>query len=192
MPNLVVAYHTVTGTTGELAHSIAAGISESGLAEPVLLEILGNDIVEGRYINQEALDIISNADGVVFGSPTFMGSVSAQFKAFADASSELWSESRWVGKVAAGVTTGSSYSGDQLHTIQYLHILACQHGMLWVGVDILGSYDELQRNRLGAHSGLIAQTDGTEVHPKDRETAVHFGARIARFTSVVASSGVKI
>ena len=35
-------------------------------------------------------DVLLQADGIIFGSPTYMGSVSWQFKKFADASSKPW------------------------------------------------------------------------------------------------------
>ena len=108
---------------------------------------------------------------MIFGSPTFMGSVSAQFKAFADATGELWAEKIWSDKVAAGFTIGSNLSGDQLHTLQYLQVFANQHGMLWASLDIPGNCDPQKRNRLGAQSGLIAYSkDGVlnEVLPEFR------------------------
>jgi NAD(P)H dehydrogenase (quinone) len=64
-----------------------------------------------------------------------MGGVSAQFKAFADATSELWCQQEWAGKIAAGFTCGSAMNGDQTSTLQYLVTLANQQGMLWVGLD---------------------------------------------------------
>ena len=77
---------------------------------------------------------------MIFGCPTYMGGPSAQFKAFADASSDRWERQRWESKLCAGFTVGSNPSGDQLATLQYMTILAAQHGMLWAGIDIPGGY----------------------------------------------------
>ena len=123
------------------------------------------------------MESISTADAVVFGSPTYMGCVSAQFKAFADATGELWSKGKWVDKVAAGFTIGSNLSGDQLSVIQYISTFANQHGMLWSGLDIRSSE---ALNRLGAQSGLIAHSSDGTVHETDRKTAHYLGARVAR------------
>jgi multimeric flavodoxin WrbA len=150
-------------------------------AFPVRIE--GRDIVEGRYRNADALDALTKADALLFGSPTFMGCVSAQFKAFADASSELWFQRRWAGKIAAGLTVGNNPSGDQLSTIQYLGTLANQHGMLWIGLDLPGGFDPQGRNRMGAQSGLIAHAPGGIVDARDVETARYLGARVADYAA---------
>ena len=176
---VAVIYHSITGTTGQLAGAISEGVNSISDVDAVEYRIQGCEIVEGRFVDEQALDIVTNANAVIFGSPTFMGSVSSQFKAFADASSDLWADKKWSGKVAAGFTIGSNLSGDQLHTIQYLQILAGQHGMLWAGIDIPGGYDEMNRNRLGAQIGLIAHTNDSDVNSSDLETARYLGARVA-------------
>jgi multimeric flavodoxin WrbA len=78
---------------------------------------VGGDIVEGRLRNEAGLELADSARVVLFGSPTYMGGPSAQFKAFADASSERWSQRRWVDKLAGGFTIGASLNGDQLSTL---------------------------------------------------------------------------
>ncbi len=188
MHSVAIVFHSVTGTTRSLAQSIATGVRAEQI-EALELEIFGADIQHGRYENTRLLDQIERADAVIFGSPTFMGSVTAQFKSFADASSERWTELRWADKFAAGFTIGSNYSGDQLSTIQYLGVLAAQHGMLWAGLDIAGGYDESGRNRLGAQSGLIACTTDAVVHPVDLQTAQYLGARVARLVKKYHSAG---
>jgi len=187
---VAVIYHTTTGTTGQLAHAISDGINSIHNVEATEFRILGSDILEGRFVNEQALEIVTDANGVVFGSPTLMGGVSSQFKAFADASSDLWVERKWAGKVAAGFTIGSNLSGDQLSSIQYLQIFASQHGMLWTSIDIPGGYDSKGRNRLGAQSGLIAHTTDSRVNAIDLETAHHLGARVARFVKVISDTKI--
>jgi hypothetical protein len=100
------------------------------------------------------LSLVDAADGIAFGTPTYMGGPSAQFKASADATSDRWSEQRWSNKVAAGFTTGSCANGDQGNTLTYFAVLAAQHGMVWCGLDIPGGCDPLGRNRLGSQLGL--------------------------------------
>ncbi|WP_213999815.1 flavodoxin family protein [Arsukibacterium sp.] len=186
MTKLAVIFHSATGSTRQLAHAVAAGASAVKGVNVVSLEILGADIVEGRYINTALIDRLSDTDAMVFGSPTFMGSVSAQFKAFADATGDLWAAKKWTDKVAAGFTIGSNFCGDQLHTLQYMQIFANQHGMLWTGLDIPGNYDPEQRNRLGAQSGLIAHSTDGALNETDLITAHYLGQRVAivakRFT----------
>ncbi len=184
MPNqvsisVVVVYHSVTGTTESLAQSIAVGINSVDGATATIFKIDDDQLESGRFPSELHAAQLDKADAIVFGSPTFMGGPSAQFKAFADASSDHWEEQRWANKLAAGFTVGSNYSGDQLATIQYLSILAGQHGMLWVGIDSPGG-DQGIPNRLGAQGGVIAHSPDATIHPQDATLARYLGERVAR------------
>lgn len=178
--SIAVVFHSVTGTTRALAQAVYRGASVTGGAGALLLEIAGEDIAEGRYTNELALSRLDDAVAIVFASPTFMGSVSAQFKAFMDATSERYGERRWRDKLAAGVTTGSSASGDQLNAIQGMQVFASRHGMLWTSLDLPAGYHPRQLNDQGAQSGLIAHTAGGAVRWRDLEAAEYLGERVAR------------
>ena len=135
----------------------------------------------------------STADAIVFGAPTYMGSVSAQFKAFMDASASVWFTRGWKDRLAAGFTNSASQSGDKLNSLQQLSIFAAQHGMIWVGLDLLpgnnsskGSVNDL--NRLGSFLGAMAQSNNDEGPEKgpiasDLATAKHLGQRVATLTA---------
>ena len=179
MSKVGIVFYSAAGTTLQLANAVAEGcaLSES---EPIMCQINNEDIHHGRFTRQSLINELSGCEAIIFGSPTYMGSVTAQFKAFADATSELWTEQRWRDKFAAGFTIGTNLSGDQLNTLQYFHILASQHGMIWVGLDVPGGYDAGGRNRLGAQSGLVAQTSTRYVEKADLITARYLGARVGR------------
>lgn len=179
--SVAVVYHSVTGTTAQLAEAVLQGAAEIDGIRAVAVRIDGADIEQGRYRNSDALNTMHEADAVIFGSPTFMGCVSAQFKAFADATSDFWFQRRWAGKLAAGFTVGNNASGDQLSTIQYFGVLANQHGMLWVGVDLPGGFDPHGRNRMGAQSGLIAHAPDGIVDSADVATGRYLGSRVAAY-----------
>ncbi|WP_062267764.1 flavodoxin family protein [Endozoicomonas arenosclerae] len=180
-----VVYYSASGTTGQLAAAIAEGVNSVTGSEAVLVKLSGKDIIEGRYKNDEVMSLLTESNGIVFGSPTYMGGVAAQFKAFVDASSELWYRRAWLDKVAAGFTVGGSPSGEQHSTIQYLQVMAGQHGMHWAGVDSLRSK---QVNRLGASSGLIAQAEEGELDIADYRTAVELGIRVANLAGKLAAA----
>lgn len=101
MATVAVVFHSADGTTRQLAKSISSGVVSQGGVELLELEIVGSDIVEGRYQNQMALDSLDKVDAIIFGSPTYMGCVSAQFKAFADATGDKWGDKAWSDKIAA-------------------------------------------------------------------------------------------
>lgn len=186
MIKVAVVFHSASGSTRQLAKAVAAGaVSVQGVAV-IQAEIIGADISAGRFCNNLLLEQLDSAKAIVFGSPTYMGSVSAQFKAFADASSERWERQLWATKIAAGFTIGSNFSGDQLHTLQYLQVFANQHGMLWTGLDIPGNQNGGGLNRLGAQSGLIAQSTDGLLHETDLLTANYLGQRVAQLSKKFA------
>lgn len=183
MVKIAIVFHSVTGTTRALAQAIKSGVEAQQGVEAVVIEIKGTDIVEGRFCNETILESLSSVDAMILGSPTYMGCVSAQFKAFADATGEIWAQQGWANKIAAGFTIGSNFSGDQLNTIQYLQIFANQHGMLWASLDVPGNCDPEQRNRLGAQSGLIAHSVDGDLNETDLITASYLGQRVATVCS---------
>lgn len=192
MKSIAIVYYSASGTTHSLAEAIQHGINafNSNADKPDNTEstnnvavhtyrILPKHIQEGRFIELNMLALISQADGIIFGSPTYMGSIAAQFKAFIDATSPIWAEGKWTNKIAAAFTVGGSYSGDQLSTIQYLQILASQHGMLWAGLDGKGLQNNNVPNTSGANSGLITYTQNNEVPKNALRTAQYLGQRVA-------------
>ncbi len=140
------------------------------------------------------------ADAVIFGAPTYMGSVSAQFKTFMDWSSKHWASGAWKDKLAAGFTNSASQSGDKLNSLVQLAIFAMQHSMVWVGLGLppgnnssKGSINDL--NRLGSYIGAMAQSNADaspELAPieSDRKTAEHLGRRVATFALAHAKEPV--
>ncbi|TYK67306.1 flavodoxin family protein [Colwellia echini] len=184
MKSIAVVYHSASGVTHSLANAIQQGASTiynaQGAVEVNAYRIQPEHIHQGRFIAQDMLDNISKADAIIFGSPTYMGSISAQFKAFVDASSEIWFSGGWTNKIAAAFTVGSYYSGDQLSTIQYLQTLAGQHGMLWAGLDGKGLKENNVVNNSGAQSGLITYTQNSKVPSDALLTARYLGERVAR------------
>ncbi|WP_201772704.1 flavodoxin family protein [Endozoicomonas numazuensis] len=182
---IAVIYYSASGSTEQLAGAIAEGVDSVAGAHAVSVKISGKDIHEGRYTNDEVMSLLTESRGIVFGSPTYMGGVAAQFKAFADATSELWYRREWLDKVASGFTVGGSPSGEQMSTIQYIQTLAAQHGMHWVAVDALRSE---HINRLGASSGLITQSVQGELSVADYETGKALGVRVASLAEKLVSS----
>ena len=106
--------------------------------------------------------LLSTADAIVFGCPTYMGSVSAPFKTFMDSTNAVWALQGWRDKLAAAFTHSAAPSGDKLGTLVQLAVFAAQHGMIWVGLGLPPTYagiesDPTDVNRLGSHLGAMAQ-----------------------------------
>ncbi len=190
MATIAIVYFSGSGHTHLLAEAVAKGATSVG-AETKLLRITGEQIVNGRWQDESIMAALSQADAIVFGTPTYMGGVAAQFKAFIDAASSAWFAQQWKDKIAAGFTHSSSLSGDKQGTLLYLAINAAQHGMVWVGVGDLPSHYVGKTdgvNRLGSFLGVMAQSpmnmsgENVAIDPGDRLTAEQHGQRIATAT----------
>jgi len=131
--SVAVVYHSVTGTTAGLAEAAVQGAGSIAGVRAFSVRIEGGDIHEGRYGNTSALKALGEADAIIFGSPTFMGSVSAQFKAFADATSEFWFQRHWAGKLAPGLPSATTPAGtSSIPSSTSTHWPASTVGCGWV------------------------------------------------------------
>lgn len=176
MVDIVVVYHSGYGHTQRLAQAVAEGAG----ARLVAIDPDGN-LPAGGW------DHLAAADAIIFGSPTYMGGPSWQFKKFADASSKPWFTQSWKDKLFAGFTNSGAVNGDKFSTMQYFMTLAMQHGGLWVGLDTLPSNKKsAQRNDInwiGSYAGAYAQSpvdaSAGDMLPGDLETGRRFGQRVA-------------
>ncbi len=183
MTSIAIVFHSGYGHTRKQAEAVQAGAASVPGANARLLQI----DAEGN-LPEAAWKTLGEADAIVFGTPTYMGNVSWQFKKFADASSKPWFAQAWKAKVAAGFTNSATINGDKLSTLTALFTLAMQHGMIWVGTGMMPANTKAATrndvNYLGSYSGLMAQSpsDASPEEgplPGDLETARRFGARIS-------------
>ncbi len=176
MAKVVVVFHSGYGHTMRMAQAVADGADAQLLA----IDADGN-LPQGDW------ESLAEADAIIFGSPTYMGSVSWQFKKFADASSKPWYVQAWKDKLAAGFTNSAGPSGDKSQTLNTLFTLAMQHGMIWVSQGLMPANTKAATrkdiNNLVSYSGAIAQSpsDGSaaDMSSGDLETARLFGRRVA-------------
>ncbi|MBK6008503.1 flavodoxin family protein [Ramlibacter ginsenosidimutans] len=180
MPDIVVVFHSGYGHTQRMAQAVAQGAGARLLA----IDAEGN-LPAGGWEQLEA------ADAIIFGSPTYMGSVSWQFKKFADASSRPWYAQAWKDKIAAGFTNSAGMSGDKQGTLLTLFTLAMQHGMIWVSQGLMPSNTRAAKrddsNYLVSYSGAMAQSPSDAgadaMSAGDLETARLFGERVAQIAA---------
>jgi NAD(P)H dehydrogenase (quinone) len=181
-PTVAIAYHSGFGHTARQARAVAAGAGSVAGARATLHDV--------STLDDQLWVALASADAIIFGAPTYMGGPSAAFQAFAEASSRVWAEQGWQGKVAAGFTNSAGVNGDKLNTLTSMAVLAAQHGMHWVNLGLMpgwlytstGSAEDL--NRLGGFLGAMAQSPsdlGPDVAPSaaDLRTAEHLGRRVA-------------
>lgn len=181
MPSLAVVYYSAQGHTHQIAEAVAAGAGQVPGVTVELVRLQDADIQNGRWKNDAQMAVLNAADGIVFGTPTYMGGYSAQMKAFIDACGGIWFQQGWKDKLAAGFTHSQGLSGDKLNTLVGLMVNAQQHGMIWVGTGFLPEGDTPDKvNRISSFSGAMAQSGygQADTHAADRETATRFGKRV--------------
>lgn len=180
MTKVAVVFHSGYGHTQRMAQSVASGAG----AELVAIDADGN-LPPGGW------ETLAAADAIIMGSPTYMGTVSWQFKKFADASSKPWYTQVWKDKVFAGFTNSATMNGDKHSTLHYLFTLAMQHSGIWVGTGMMPSNSKAAQrndvNYVGSSAGAMAQSpsdaSAEEMLPGDLETARLFGERVAATAS---------
>jgi NAD(P)H dehydrogenase (quinone) len=189
MVKIAVVYHSTFGHTKFQAEAVHRGAQSFSAASSAF------------YTVEEAtarLDELDAADAIIFGCPTYMGSMSAGMKAFLEAAAKKWFTLAWKDKVAGAFTNSSSFSGDKLNTLVGLVINAMQHGMIFVGLGMMPSNNRPEEmksvngpgpeahNRLGSFIGPMAasfQVSPPEAPPSgDIETAEAYGRRVAEIT----------
>jgi NAD(P)H dehydrogenase (quinone) len=189
MADVAIVYHSGFGHTKLQAEAVHRGAASVAGVEAKLLT------------TEEAiarLDELDSAAAIIFGCPTYMGSMSADMKKFIEVAAKKWFTLAWKDKIAGVFTNSSSFSGDKLNTLVGLMINAMQHGMIYVGLgmhpaasdptsmnEITGPGPEVL-NRVGSFMGPMAasfQVKPPEAPTKgDLATAEAYGHRVATIT----------
>jgi NAD(P)H dehydrogenase (quinone) len=189
MIKVAIVYHSIYGHTKLQAEAVLRGAKSAPETEAVL------------YTAEEAtakMDELDGADAIIFGCPTYMGSLSAGMKAFIEAAAKKWFTLAWKDKIAGAFTNSSSFSGDKMNTLVGLMINAMQHGMIYVSLGInpaANRHDDFKtlsgpgpeaHNRVGSFIGPMSasfQVAPGEAPPVgDIQTAELYGRRVAEIT----------
>jgi NAD(P)H dehydrogenase (quinone) len=179
MKKLAVIYHSGNGHTEHIASTIGQGAA--GVAGIEVHVLKASELAA-------APETLLQYDGMLLGSPTYLGGVSGVFKSFMDATGRMWRTQQLKGKLAGGFTVSSLPAGDKQSTLLSMFTFCMQHGMVWAGNPILpeqhaGVPYEEAANRLGSWSGLMAQAGhgsaANDFAAGDIKTAVMFGQGFA-------------
>ena len=190
MTRIAVVYHSGSGRTGLLAEAVYRGAARVAGVEADLIAITPQQLdARMRWWDQDIMDRLEAADGVIFGCTTLMGMPSAPFKAFMEGAFEPWARQGWKDKFAGGFTNSASLNGDKTNTQIQLLVFAAQMGMFWIpmgdhpGANWSGGSAE-DVNRLGAFLGPMSQSLADlpvdqATPPSDLITGERYGERFA-------------
>ena len=150
MPKVLVVYHSTYGHVLALARAVGEGVSDVPGVELVFrrvaesAETLGHLEQEKGYswqVYQNQLDIpvctledLEQASGVLFGSPTRYGNMTAAMKTLIDSTAQLWLKGAMEGKPAGVFTSTASTHGGQETTLLTMMVPLLHLGMLICGV----------------------------------------------------------
>lgn len=142
MTTILVLYQSRLGSVKKMAELICRGITQENDCEAILRTV--PDVFTGLAEKPEkipesgapyvTLEDLSNCDGLLLGSPTRFGNMSAEMKHFLDSTSSIWMSGDLIGKPAGVFTSSSSMHGGQESTLLSMMIPLFHHGMVISGI----------------------------------------------------------
>jgi NAD(P)H dehydrogenase (quinone) len=146
---ILIVYYSLYGHTFQMARAVEEGAKSVAGGEvrlrraeefEIVLRKTADDpnISKARDAQKDVpvctLDDLRWADGVIFGSPTRYGNMTAQMKQLIDTTASLWLKGEMEGKPAGVFTSTASTHGGQETTLITMMIPLLHLGMIIVGV----------------------------------------------------------
>jgi len=135
------------GHVYKMAEAVAEGVREVAGCEALVKrvpETLSNEVlgmmgaVEAQkgmaHIPVATVDDLTDADAIIFGTPTRFGNMCGQMRQFLDATGGLWMKGSLVGKVGSVFASSATQHGGQESTILSFHTTLLHQGMVIVGL----------------------------------------------------------
>ena len=142
MAKILVLYHSATGNLENMAKQVARGVDGVENCDAVIKTVPAisttttatDPDVPSTGAPYAALDDLSDCDGLLLGSPTRFGNMSAEMKYFFDGTTSAWFAGALSGKPAGVFTSSGSMHGGQESTLLSMMLPLMHHGMLLVGI----------------------------------------------------------
>jgi NAD(P)H dehydrogenase (quinone) len=182
-----VIFYSLYGHIYKMAEAVGQGAKEVSGAELKLYQVsetLPPDVVakiggaetkkQFAHVPIATLDSLTEADGIIFGTPTRFGNMCAQMRAYLDGAGSVWAKDALVGKVGSVFTCSQTQHGGQESTILSFHTTLLHLGFVIVGLP----YSE-KRQMIGSEisggspygASTIAGPDGKRM-PSENELAM--------------------
>ncbi len=183
---VAVIFYSMYGHMLQMAQAAAEGAREVPGADVQLYrveETLSDEILEKMGaleakkqfadIPTASVDVLTDADGFIFGVPTRFGNMSAQMKTFLDQTGGLWAQGALVGKPATVMSSSATQHGGQESTILSTHIPLLHHGLVIVGLPgTFPGLSDISEISGGTYYGASTITGGQgERMPSENELA---------------------
>lgn len=197
MPDILVLYYSRKGMTEALAREVCHGVDAvNGMAARLrtvpgvsaVSEALSEPVPATGPPYATPADLVECA-GIVMGSPTNFGNMSASLKHFLDGTVGEWFKGAAVGKPAGLFASTSSLHGGQESTLITMALPLLHHGMLLVGLPY--TEEKLSTTTTGGtpygatHVSWNRKPDA--LSDDEKELARALGRRVAEIAKKLAS-----
>lgn len=186
---ILILYYSRNGSTAALAAQVARGVNAVHGASARVRTVPGVS-ADTQATQAEipddgppfaTVDDLRECGGLILGSPTRFGNMSAALKYFLDGTSSAWLSGHLEGKPAGVFTSTSSLHGGQETTLMSMALPLLHHGMFLVGIPY--SETALSRTRSGGtpYGATHIAWDQTDTELSDDEIACArtLGKRVA-------------
>ena len=190
---ILIIYHSRLGSMQKMARLIARGVESVSSCNAVLRTVSEvspepskDQIPESGDPFVELTDLES-CDGLILGSPTRFGNMSASMKYFLDGTSNIWMSGGLVGKPAAVFTSSSSMHGGQESTLLSMMNPLFHHGMLICGIP----YTEkaLHKTTTGGTpygaSHVAGSSNNNPISDDEKSLCIALGKRVAKLATSI-------
>ena len=191
---VLIVYHSRLGSIQKMARLIARGVESVGGCSALLRSVpevtaqpksehaapSKAELAESGdpYVELSELD---SCAGLIVGSPTRFGNMSASMKYFLDNTSSQWMSGQLVGKPAAVFTSSSSMHGGQESTLLSMINPLLHHGMLICGIPYTES--ALHKTTSGGTpygaSHVAGSANSNPISDHDKTLCIALGKRVA-------------
>jgi NAD(P)H dehydrogenase (quinone) len=193
-PKILILFYSTYGHIFTMAKAVAEGVREAG-GVPIIKTV--EELMPEKYWDENVRkakelmkDIpiadprkdLGDIDGIIVGTPTRYGNMTAQMRNFWDQTGGDWMKGTLIGKPVSVFTSTATQHGGQETTIITTLITLLHHGLIFVGLPY--SFDEQRRmdqitggSPYGAST--IAGKNGSRI-PSENELnlARHLGHRL--------------
>jgi len=186
-PYILILYYSRFGHVEKLAEQLRLGVEseaiEARLRTVPVINKHGESIAESGYsdgpVHCKESDLIG-CSGLLVGSPTRFGNMSAELKYFFDSTANIWLSGSLIGKPAGVFTSSSSFHGGQESTLLSMMIPLLHHGMILCGIPY--SESALNKTKRGGTPYGSSHIESEELSPEERKICRTQGKIIARLT----------
>jgi NAD(P)H dehydrogenase (quinone) len=194
-----VVFYSMYGHIYKMAEAVAEGAKSAGaqvgvfqVAETIpdnILEQYGAKAAKATFakVPVATLANLTEADAIIFGTPTRFGNMAGQMRNFLDQTGQIWFSGGLIGKVGSVFASTATQHGGQETTITSFHHTLLHHGMIIVGVP----YSEKGLMDMSAISGgtpygatTLAAADGSRQPTENELNIAKFqGKHVAQVTA---------